>query len=110
MEDLKTTSNDVGRQWVTGLMRDTKKWTRVYDNGGRRYEFQTSNMVESFNNVLKGIRVMPGNTIVAFTFYKLVAWFKKSQAHAMSLQSQNKPWAPNPENILTHKEKKGSHT
>jgi hypothetical protein len=40
-------------------------------------EFQTSNMAESFNSVLKGIRVMPVNVIVSFTFYRLVPWFNE---------------------------------
>jgi hypothetical protein len=32
-------------------------------------------MAESFNKLLLGIRGMPVNAIVQFTFYKLVAWF-----------------------------------
>jgi hypothetical protein len=48
-------------------------------------EFQTSNMAESFNSVLKGIRVMPVNAIVSFTFYRLVAWFNERHAQAREL-------------------------
>uniref|UniRef100_K3ZDK6 SWIM-type domain-containing protein n=1 Tax=Setaria italica TaxID=4555 RepID=K3ZDK6_SETIT len=36
---------------------------RAYDVGGWRYEFQCSNMVESFNKLLLGIRAMPVNAI-----------------------------------------------
>jgi hypothetical protein len=54
-------------------LREPEKSTRAHDDGGQRYEFQTSNMVESFNNFLKGIRAMPVNAIVSFTFYKRVA-------------------------------------
>jgi hypothetical protein len=68
-------TNVEGRQWLTGLMRDLEKWTRAHDVGGWRYEFQWSNMAESFNKLLLGIRGMPVNAIVQFTFYKLVAWF-----------------------------------
>ena len=32
------------------------KWARSFDTDGRRYSFMTSNMVESFYNVLRGIR------------------------------------------------------
>ena len=30
---------------------------------------------------------MPVNTIVQFTFYKLVAWFNDKHAHALKLRS-----------------------
>jgi hypothetical protein len=62
------------------LLREPQKWIRAYDEGGWRFEFQTSNMAESFNSVLKGIRGMPVNAIVAFTFYRLVAWFNDRHA------------------------------
>ena len=54
-------------------MRDLEKWTRAHNVGGWRYEFQCSNMVESFNKLLLGIHGMPVNAIVQFTFYKVVA-------------------------------------
>ena len=69
---------------------------RAYDDGGWRYEFQTSNMAESFNSVLKGIRAMPVNAIVSFTFYRLVAWFNERHTQAMTLRSKNQSWAPKP--------------
>jgi hypothetical protein len=55
LEELKTAKNDVVRRWLRGVLREPKKWSSAYDDGGRRYEFQTSNMAESFNSVLKGI-------------------------------------------------------
>jgi hypothetical protein len=45
-------------------------------------------MAESFNSVLKGIRVMPVNDIITFTFYRLVAWFNERYAHAKEMQAQ----------------------
>ena len=84
------------------MIREPEKWTRAYDNGGWRYEFQTSNMAESFNSVLKGIHAMPVNAIVSFTFYRLVAWFNEIHAQAMALQRNNQAWAPKP---LKHLEK-----
>ena len=78
-------TNGEGRQWLRGLMRELEKWTRAYDDVEWRYEFQTSNMVESFNSVLKGIRAMLVNAIVLFTFYRLVAWFNERHAQAMAL-------------------------
>jgi hypothetical protein len=73
LEQVRTASNAEGRQWFTWLMRDLNKWTRAHDRGGWRYEFQCSNMAESFNKLLFGIHGMPINGIVQFTFYKLVA-------------------------------------
>jgi hypothetical protein len=57
-------------------------------------------MAESFNSVLKGIRAMPVNAIVSFTFYRLVAWFKARHAQAMALQSNKQKWAPKPKKHL----------
>ena len=39
LEQLKMATNGEGRQWLRGLMREPKKWTRAYDDGGWRYEF-----------------------------------------------------------------------
>jgi hypothetical protein len=54
-------------------------------------------MADSFNKLLMGIHGMPINSIVQFTFYKLVAWFNDRHAHAMQLQSDGKRWAPKAE-------------
>ena len=64
MEQVRIASNAEDRQWLTDLMRDLEKWTRAHDVGGWRYEFQCSNMAESFNKLLLGIRGMPVNAIV----------------------------------------------
>jgi hypothetical protein len=110
LEEVRTASNAEGRQWLTGLMRDVEKWTRAHDAGGWRYEFQCSNMAESFNKLLLGIRGMPVNAIVQFTFYKLVAWFNDRHAHALQLQSEGKIWAPTPQAHLEKaKERAGTH-
>jgi hypothetical protein len=45
-------------------MRDVEKWTRAHNTGGWRYEFQCSNMAESFNKLMLGIHGMPENAIV----------------------------------------------
>jgi hypothetical protein len=86
-------------------MREREKWSRAYEAGGWRYEFQTSNMAESFNNVLKGIRAM----LVSFTFYRLIAWFNDRYSQAVALQSKNQLWAPKPMHHL-HKAKDRART
>jgi hypothetical protein len=100
LEQLRTATNAEDRQWIRGLLREPEKWTIAYDKGGWRYEFQTSNMVESFNSVLKGIRGAPVNGIVIFTFSRLVAWFNERHAQAFELQSRNQAWAPKPSHHL----------
>jgi hypothetical protein len=87
LKELKDATNAEGKNWIAGLLREPQKWTRAYDKGGWRFEFQTSNMAESFNNVLKGIRGMPVNVIVTFTFYRLVAWFNDRHAQAKAMQT-----------------------
>ena len=74
LEELKTKTNAEGRDGLRGLMRDVDKWSRAHDSGWR-YSFQTSNMAECFNGLLKGSRALPVIAIVAFTFYKCVKWF-----------------------------------
>ena len=81
-------------------MRDLDKWTRSHDAGGWRYEFQCSNMAESFNKLLLGIRGMPVNAIVEFTFYRLVAWFNERHAKAEALQVAGERWAEKPKRHL----------
>jgi hypothetical protein len=68
LDKLKVATNVEGRDWLTRLIPDLEKWTRAHDLGGWRYEFQCSNMAESFNKLLLGIRGMPVTAIVSFTF------------------------------------------
>lgn len=81
-------------------MRDLEKWTRAHDTSGWRYEFQCSHMAESFNKFLLGIRGMPLNTIVQFTFYKLIAWFNDRHDHPLKSWSDGEIWPPKPKEHL----------
>uniref|UniRef100_K4A1N4 SWIM-type domain-containing protein n=1 Tax=Setaria italica TaxID=4555 RepID=K4A1N4_SETIT len=101
LEQVRTAINAKGRQWLAGLMRDLDKWTRSHNAGGWRYEFQCSNMAESFNKLLLGICGMPVNAIVEFTFYRLVAWFNERHAKAKALQSAGERWAEKPKTHLS---------
>jgi hypothetical protein len=53
-------------------------------------------MAESCNSVLKGIRGMPVNAIVTFTFYRLVAWFNDRHVQTKAMQTRGQRWAPKP--------------
>uniref|UniRef100_K3YDF2 MULE transposase domain-containing protein n=1 Tax=Setaria italica TaxID=4555 RepID=K3YDF2_SETIT len=81
LEQVRTATNAEGRQWLAGLMRDLDKWTRSHDTGG--------------------IRGMPVNAIVKFTFYRLVAWFNERHAKAEALQSARERWAKKPKRHLS---------
>jgi hypothetical protein len=110
LDKLKVTTNAKGRDWLTGLMPDLEKWMRAHDIGGWRYEFQCSNMAESFNKLLLGIRGMPVIVIVSFTFYNLVEWFNDRHAHAVGLQNGGDRWAPKPKTFLEKaKERANTH-
>ena len=93
LEEIKIATNAEGRQWLSGIMKDLDKWTRSHDVGGWRYEFQCSNMAESFNKLLLGIRGMPVNAIVSFTFYKLNEFFIDRHKEALKLQSAGQRWS-----------------
>jgi hypothetical protein len=111
LEKLRVATNAEGRDWLTGLMPELEKWTRAHDLGGWRYEFQCSNMAESFNRLLLGIRGMLVTAIVSFTFYQLVAWFNDRHAHAVELRSDGEIWAPKPKAFLEKaKERAATHT
>ena len=65
-------------------------------------------MAESFNKLLLGIRGMPVNAIVQFTFYKLAAWFNDRHTHALKLRSDGEIWAPKPKAHLEKANERGS--
>jgi hypothetical protein len=53
-------------------------------------------MAKLFNNVLKDIRAMSVNAIVAFTFYRLMVWFNERYTQAKAMQTRGQRWAPKP--------------
>lgn len=56
-------------------MKDNVVWACTFDLEGRRYGFMTSNMVEVFNKVLKGIHSLPVTTIMEYSFHKCNVYF-----------------------------------
>ena len=51
-----------------------EKWTLAYD-GGHRYGLMTTNLSESFNEILKSARNLPITALVELTYYRCVAYF-----------------------------------
>ena len=53
---------------------DKEKWTLAHDNG-RRYRVMTTNFLECFNGVLKGVHRLPITAMVRFTYFKVNSYF-----------------------------------
>ena len=56
-------------------MPERENWALVFDAGGLRYGVMTTNSLESFNKVFKGIRVVPMSGIVEYSFRKCNEYF-----------------------------------
>jgi hypothetical protein len=58
-------------------MDGKEKWSLAYDKDGKHCGYTTSNMVEIFNSLLRGVQSLPDIAIASFTFYKCNEWFIK---------------------------------
>ena len=54
LKAFKLKTNDRGREFLDRLLESKEKWSLAYNEGSWRHNFQTSNMVEIFNGLLKG--------------------------------------------------------
>jgi hypothetical protein len=79
---------------------DKSKWSRAYDENGRRWGILTSNNAEIMNSVFKGIRRMPVTAIVLNTFYKCNSYFVVHRDEAKSDRLAGKMWAKEVMEIL----------
>jgi hypothetical protein len=77
-------------------MGEKEKWALTYDKGGKRCGYMTSNMVEIFNSLLRGVRSLPATTIVSFTFYKCNEWFVKRLVDAQMVQRHHSNYVVTP--------------
>src|SRR5512140_2641725 len=68
------------------------KWARAFDTNGRQHSIMTSNMAESFNNVLRGIRRLPVTAIVAYTFSKCNTWFVDRHKFVTAALQKREKW------------------
>ncbi|KAE8788066.1 hypothetical protein D1007_37910 [Hordeum vulgare] len=76
--------NAGGKEFLTKNFSKKHKWARAHDDGGRRYGDMTRNLVECFNNVLKGARSLLVTTIVEYTFFKLNEYFQSHSEETAS--------------------------
>ena len=69
-------------------------WALSHD-GGRRYGIMTTNILEVFNNILKGSYSLPVTALVQLTFYRLNSYFvvkRKVGANRLASVKQFTPY------------------
>ncbi|KAF7820853.1 uncharacterized protein G2W53_026308 [Senna tora] len=71
LEAICTLNKDASR-WIKNIPRE--KWARAY-NGGRRYDYMTTNLAECMNGVLEGVHYLLVTTLVQVTLYKFAEFF-----------------------------------
>ncbi|XP_020111290.1 uncharacterized protein LOC109726214 [Ananas comosus] len=88
-DELRALDEDAWK-WVDELEVYKEYWAWAFD-GGRRFGLMTTNMSESLNGVLKGIRALPVTAFVAGTFYKLNSYFVKRRENGESMTATLAP-------------------
>jgi hypothetical protein len=71
--------NPLVKPWLDVILKE--QWTLAYD-GEHRYGKMTTNLAESFNNVVKGIRALSIKVIVESSFKKTVKYFNDHRQEA----------------------------
>jgi hypothetical protein len=89
LKDLDRRTNEKGKKFLKGLMDEKEKWALPYDKDGKHYGYMTSNMVEIFNSILRGVQSLPVTTIASFTFYMCKEWLVKHLVDAQMIQTQH---------------------
>jgi hypothetical protein len=80
-----------------------EKGAHTYDKGGKRCGYMTSNMMEIFNRILRGVRSLPVTAITSFTFYKCNEWFIKHLVDAQIVQTHHSDYIVAPNIVQTNK-------
>ncbi|KAK1414814.1 hypothetical protein QVD17_30573 [Tagetes erecta] len=74
MKELEMTNKEAWR-YLQGI--EESKWTLLYDRGNRRWGNLTTNISESMNNVLRGVRLLPIRALMEYTFKRDVEQYAK---------------------------------
>jgi hypothetical protein len=69
-------------KWIQNVPRE--KWCLLFDKGGVRHGIMTTNFVEVYNTILRGVRAQPLVGIIEFFFYRTMKYFldRANAAHA----------------------------
>nr|AAG46156.1 putative Mutator protein [Oryza sativa Japonica Group] len=109
LDEIKRLMGVVGerpKKWLEDHMPLKVKWARAFDTNGRRHSIMTSNMAESFNNVLRGIRKLPVTAIVAYTFSKCNSWFVDRHKEATVDILSGKKWPTKVKDMLEEQQRR----
>ena len=93
-DKLYEAANEGGKDFLTRNFPEKHKWARAHDEGGWRYGDMTSNMVECFNNVLRGSRPLPVTAIVEYTFFKINEYFLMHSAETVTWIGEKMEYPP----------------
>jgi hypothetical protein len=75
LKELEKILNDDAKAWLLEQLTEKSKWALAFDEGGSRYGIMTTNILEVFNFILKGIHALPVFETVDYTFHKCNEYF-----------------------------------
>ncbi|CAI9095883.1 OLC1v1031913C1 [Oldenlandia corymbosa var. corymbosa] len=73
--------NEAGLAYMMAIPRE--RWSLAYDQDYARWGMLTTNISESYNNVLKGVRFLPIRAVVESTLAKTIKFFRDQYADAL---------------------------
>ncbi|CAI9105969.1 OLC1v1005011C1 [Oldenlandia corymbosa var. corymbosa] len=73
--------NEAGLAYMMAIPRG--RWSLAYDQDYARWGMLTTNIFESYNNVLKGVRFLPIRAVVESTLAKTIKFFRDQYADAL---------------------------
>jgi hypothetical protein len=68
LKELEKILNDDAKAWLFENLPEKSKWALTFDDGGSGYGIMTTNILDVFIFILKGIRSLPVFGIVDYTF------------------------------------------
>ena len=73
--ELQKVLNARAKSWLEDQMPQRDKWALAFDVGGLWYDMMTTNSLELFNKVFRGIHAVPVSGIVEYSFRKCNEYF-----------------------------------
>ncbi|KAH9623290.1 hypothetical protein KSS87_006950 [Heliosperma pusillum] len=85
-----------------------EKWSICHD-GGHRYDILTTNLVEAYNNVLKGAYFLPITSLVHCIFFRLNAYFVERREETRKRLLRGLHYSSKITHLLEESFKKGAY-
>jgi len=73
--ELQKVLNARAKSWLEDQMPQRDKWALAFNAGGLWYDMMTTNSLELFNKVFRGIHAVPVSGIVEYSFRKCNEYF-----------------------------------